>query len=273
MMKLGIIASPDRDGFELAKRHGLSCVEYCYNVGHPVDALWAKRDELKSLIAEYGIGVGSIGRWGSDKIDKDGGIIAEEFDGTKCLIDLCAYLGCPVFVTCVNYVKERTMYENVTSAINFLEKVVAYGEEKGVKVCVNNCDWNNFVTSPRYWELILGQIPALGIKYDPSHCIGEGNGDYLGEMKDWGDRFYHFHIKGMIMINGCHMDDPPAGLDMINWGAVMAVLYQKKYDGMLSIEPHSRTWMGDLSEPGIAFTADYMRKFIFERSDIKYQNP
>jgi sugar phosphate isomerase/epimerase len=51
---------------------------------------------------------------------------------------------------------------------------------------------------------------------------------------------------------------------MINWGAFMGVLYSCGYDGTLSIEPHSRTWQGELAEPGIAYTVKYISQFIFK---------
>ncbi|MCR5040809.1 MAG: hypothetical protein K6C36_01770, partial [Clostridia bacterium] len=101
-------------------------------------------------------------------------------------------------------------------------------------------------------------------KYDPSHCLNEGTFDYLSEMKDWTDRFYHFHIKGTIQINRDHVDDPPAGLDMINWRAVMGILYRFHYDGMLSIEPHSHTWSGDLGDWGVKFTINYIKPMIYQ---------
>jgi sugar phosphate isomerase/epimerase len=64
-------------------------------------------------------------------------------------------------------------------------------------------------------------------------------------------------------VNGKHVDDPPAGLDQINWGAFMGVLYKVGYDGNLSIEPHSSTWFGKLADPGVAFTVKHMSQFIF----------
>lgn len=53
------------------------------------------------------------------------------------------------------------------------------------------------------------------------------------------------------------------GLDMTDWGAFMAILYGKQYEGGLSIEPHSKVWSGELGEKGIDFTVAYMKKLLF----------
>ncbi len=263
-MKLGIISSYDDQGFEFAKRHNLSFIELCYNIGSDCKVLYDSIGELKARIEKYGIGIDSIGRWGSDKIDEKGNIIEEELQNNFLLIDVCKSVGCTVFNTGVNYVETLSKFENVSCAIEFLQKLINYAKPKGVRIATYNCDWNNFIHTPEYWSLIHGYLTDLGIKYDPTHCINCGSGDYLGEMKDWGERFYHVHIKGTININGEHVDDPPAGLDMIDWGAFMGVLYKCGYDGTLSIEPHSKTWKGELADPGVAFTANYIRQFIFK---------
>ena len=58
-------------------------------------------------------------------------------------------------------------------------------------------------------------------------------------------------------------DNPPAGMDVINWPAFFAILYKNHYDGLLSIEPHSRTWSGELGDIGLKYTIDYMKKYMW----------
>ena len=113
------------------------------------------------------------------------------------------------------------------------------------------------------YTLIMGYLKELYIKYDPSHCICAG-GDYLQEARDWGDRFLHVHLKGTLIINGEHYDDPPAGMDQTNWGAFLAILYAKGYDKGLSIEPHSANWTGELGEKGIDYTIQYFRNLMLK---------
>ncbi len=111
------------------------------------------------------------------------------------------------------------------------------------------------------YRVIHGHLKDLYIKYDTSHCIYAG-GDYLQEARDWGDRFIHVHIKGALTINGERFDDPPAGMDLTNWGAFLSILYAKGYQEGLSIEPHSDNWKGELGDKGVDYTIDFIRKLI-----------
>ena len=262
-MKLGIIADADVRSVEWAAKKGLHYLEYCYNAGMDIDALEARVPELLAAYEKYDVHLRSLGRWAEKKIDAQGEIIPQAMENTRRLIDIAARLGSPVFVTGVNYVEGLTYYDNLSAAIRFLREAVAYGAEKGVKVAVYNCDWVNYIRKPEQWDIVLPAVPGLGIKYDPSHCINVHHGDYLDEIRRYGDRIWHFHVKGTLNIEGDHVDDPPAGLDMVNWRAVMGLLYAKKYDGMLSIEPHSHTWSGDLGEWGIDFTIKYISEMVY----------
>jgi sugar phosphate isomerase/epimerase len=101
-----------------------------------------------------------------------------------------------------------------------------------------------------------------------SYEIGNYNGAngarfQAGCRKNWGERFYHVHIKGSLIVDGKRVDDPPAGLDQTDWGSFMAILYSQHYEGGLSIEPHSRTWAGELGDKGIDYTVNMMRTLLF----------
>lgn len=266
-MKLGIIAEPTVEDVRKTAEKGLSCVEYCYNVGRDVSLLEKSIPELLDAYREYGVSLGALGRWGAFKIDDEGKLIESEWENTCRLIDVAAALGAPVFNTGVNYVDKLPYLVNIECAKAFLEKTVAYAATKGVKVATVNCDWDNFVRTPKEWDLIHGAIPQLGIKYDPSHCVNCGSGKYLEEIEHWGDRIYHFHLKGTINIAGRHIDDPPAGLDCIKWQPVMGLLYAKGYDGMLSIEPHSGVWKGSLGEWGVRYTIRYFKEMLYQEAE------
>lgn len=50
---------------------------------------------------------------------------------------------------------------------------------------------------------------------------------------------------------------------MVQWRPIMGLLYKHGYDGMLSIEPHSRTWCGKLGDWGVKLTIDYISKMVY----------
>ena len=265
-MKLGIIGHWSEEGIRYVRSKNLSAVEFCYNVGLDVSELAAQVDDIKGWLAKYDVSVASIGRWGSFRLKEDGTVDEAVLADDLALIDVCAALGCPVFVTGCNRVEALSYEDNCAAAIGYFERLLAHGEACGVKIATYNCHWNNFVLDRTAWEAIHGKLPALGIKYDPSHALYRGEPDYLGEIYSWGHRFYHFHLKGTLDIGGFprRVDDPPVGLDQINWGAVMATLYLVKYDGVLSLEPHSTTWQDALGEWGINYSINYIRPMIFE---------
>lgn len=262
-MNLGIIEYWNEEGYKHAQSLGLNWVEFTFNHDHEPEELTALVPDIKRWNEQYGMNVGSIGRWGATHIDPDGSVNARELEASKKIIDVCEAVGCPVYVTGANAVEGRTFEQNCNSAVDYFSQVVEYASAKGVKVAVYNCDWANFVREDSTWSAVLTRVPGLGIKFDPSHCINVHNGDPYKEILKWADRIYHFHIKGLINIDRHEIDDPPAGLDMINWREIMGLLYAKGYEGMLSIEPHSHTWRGDLGEWGVRYTVNYIKPMIY----------
>lgn len=261
-MKLGIIGAPAEETFKTAAEKKLDFVEFCINVTKNVDDFVNHISEIKQWMDRYQVKVGSVGRWGSLRIDMNG-IVEVEMEKDLRLIESASELGCKIYVCGCNYVEGISYYENCQLAISYFSKLIDYGRQKGVQIAVYNCGWNNFVDNSTSWTVIHGYLKELGIKYDPSHSRYAGR-DYLKEMRDWGDRFYHVHIKGSLIVDGERLDDPPAGLDQTDWGSFMAVLYSKNYQAGLSIEPHSQTWTGELGVKGIDYSVNMMKKFLFE---------
>ena len=257
-MTLGIISWIKEEDFIKAKEKGLSFVEL--DVNDRAEEFLSHVDEVKGYSEKYCLPVRAIGRWGSDRICKEG-ICEEEILLEYRLIDAAEKLGCTIYITGCNYVDALYYYENCGLAIAYFKKLIDYGKQKGVRIAVYNCRWNNFVCDSMAYKVIHGYLKDLYIKYDTSHCIYAG-GDYLQEVKDWGDRFIHVHIKGALTINGKRFDDPPAGMDMTNWGAFLSILYAKGYQEGLSIEPHSDNWKGELGDKGVDYTIDFIQKLI-----------
>ena len=258
-MKLGMISpSHDAAGIQRIKALGLDYAEFDVNAD---DISYLNRAEIRKALSETGVKLGAVGRWGRDRITADGSICAKEQKDEFDLIDMCAELGCPVYITGCNYVDGLSYYQNVSAAIAYFQSLIDYAAGR-VKLCVYNCSWNNYVNKPHEWDIINDHLKALGIKFDPSHTVNGGR-DYLSEAALYGANFDHVHLKGTLNIDGRHIDDPPAGMDLINWGALLSILRKYNYQGMLSIEPHSATWQGELGEQGLKYTIDYFKKLLF----------
>lgn len=258
-MKLGIISpSHNAAGIKKIKELGLEYAEFDVNAD---DISYLNVSEIKNALDEYKISLGAVGRWGRNRIESDGSFSKKEQKDEFELIDMCEKLGCPVYITGINYVDTLSYYENISAAIGYIQALIAYAAGR-VKISTYNCSWNNYIDKPHEWDIVHTHIKELGIKFDPSHTINGGR-EYMTEAVNYGNKFYHVHLKGTINLNGKHIDDPPAGLDTINWGALLSVLRYHKYEGMLSIEPHSATWQGELGDRGVKFTIDYFKKLLF----------
>lgn len=260
-MKLGIISGFDAGSFDYVKSLGLSFIESCRNDDGEAQSFIDNAASIKENIARTGIPIASVGRWNSSP--NDGGKYNEQQMNLQyALMDAAIEVGSPVFVCGCNYDNGISLFRNYSFAVDYFGKLIEHAGGR-IKVAAYNCDWNNFVCSERQWEVVLGELPQLGIKFDCSHSINRGE-DYLRALSNWGDRIYHFHVKGTARVNGRGVDDPPAGMDGTCWGNVFAILYARGYEGGLSIEPHSHTWRAgsDLGNKGIGFTIRYISQFI-----------
>lgn len=299
-MKLGIIQPVEAASFDRVKELGLDFIEFDCNpanyFGKPMSEVLSIKEEIKAAQERTGIEVGAVGRWASHIINENGGVIEDEWNEVKAVIDFGAYLGAKYYLCSVSYVKELSYYKNITAAIHVLNDIVAYAKERGMECAIVNCIMgDNYIRTPEQWKLVLDEVPGLGIKYDPSHSFVHGGpqGAYMDEGIQWGDRFTYCHVKGVIQrgesqepqhwkereFAAAHpelaeeilkeqfgkndwYDNPPAGLDCINWRAFFGILYKHGYDGYLSIEPHSRTWQGEKGEKGLKYTIKYIRDLM-----------
>lgn len=261
-MRLGIIQNNySAEGFDLVKQNGLGFIEICCNYDKDVANLIAAKESVKDLIKSTGLEVSSVGRW-NHELNADGKINEEKAKAYYDLLDAAVFLGAKTFVCGINYDNSVSLYKNYQNAIYFFDQLIKRADGK-IKVAVQNCSWNNFVVSPREWEVVLGELPQLMIKYDASHAYNR-NEDYLGQLNDWCHRVAHVHIKGTTHAGSRPVADPPAGMDDILWPSLFSILYSNGYDGDLSIEPHSAVWKGELGAAGIKFTMDYISKFILK---------
>ncbi len=259
-MRVGFITDLSESDFKFAAKWKIPCVEAMFS--GDLGAL-DRFDDVKGYMDRYGVEFSMLALFGRDHISDDQEERAKNLKDAKALVDMCQEIGAPYFVTGAGEVGDRNVDENIDRAVEFFGDLVDYARDRAVKVLLYNCHWSNFAFSPESWAKILPKIPDLGLKYDPSHPFYDGR-DYLREMRDWGKRIYHFHAKGGLEIAGERLEDPPAGLDQIDWGSVMAVLYHHRYDGDINIEPHAPIWRRELRYQGILLARRHLMQFIVE---------
>ena len=259
-MKLGMIHQWRGECFDYVKGKDLSFIEICRNYDPETEEFIAHADEVKANVERTGVTIASVGRWNAHP-NAGGKLDTDVYDRMVRLMDAAHHVGAPVFVCGCNYDKEISLFRNYSFAVEYFSRLLEETNKRNMKLAVYNCDWENFVYAPPAWEVVLGELPDLMLKYDCSHAYYRG-ADYLKELYTWLPRVAHMHVKGAVAVGGKRVDDPPAGLDNIDWQRVFAILYAGKYTGGLSIEPHSATWSGALSELGLDFTLRYIRRFL-----------
>ena len=258
-MRLGRICKFGDQEFEMVRASGLEFIEICCNNPQETEALISAKEDVKERIKRTGIEISCVGRW-NHTVQQNGKIDAEQAERYVALMETAIELGAKTFVCGCNYDDSISLFRNYENAIGFLRMLIERADGR-IKVAVQNCNWNNFIVSPEHWEVVLGELPELYIKYDASHAYNR-NEDYLGQLSDWCERVAHVHIKGTTHAGKRAVDDPPAGMDDILWGPLFSILYARGYNGDLSIEPHSATWHGELGAAGVQFTQDFIRKFM-----------
>ncbi|MBR4933226.1 MAG: sugar phosphate isomerase/epimerase [Clostridia bacterium] len=267
-MKLGIICESMKDqygpvAFESVEKLGLDFIEVCCNFDPDTENFINAVPETKKLLASSPVTIASVGRWNL-KANQGGVIVPSELDKNIRLMNAAAEMGCPVFVCGCNYDDSISLYKNYGAAVEYFSKITEEAKKLGIKAAAYNCSWGNFVCHSAAWDVVLGEVEDLWIKYDPSHAFNRHSGylSYLEELNKWLPRIAHMHIKGATYLNGECVDDSPAGLDQIDWNTVFVLLYKYGYNAGLSIEPHSSVWQGELGEAGVKFTIDFMRKLM-----------
>lgn len=260
-MKLGIIGKLTENSFRETREHGLDFIELTINGGDDVDGFIAILPQVREWMVKYSLAIGSIGRWKAQILRPDGTIDPVEIDIARKLIDAASELGSPHYICGCNAVSGLSYFENTQRAIDFFSLVLEHARKRDILVSTATCRKQNFVNTPMAWTLIHGHLPELGIKYDPSHAVYHG-GDYLAETSQWGHLFRHVHLKGALVVDGQRVDDPPAGMDGIDWKKFLSILRARDYDGGLSIEPHSDHWVGERRKQGVDFTIRYMNGLL-----------
>lgn len=260
-MRLGRIQNNyTAEGFDLVAKEGLEFLEICTNDQKEAEKLIASVPAIQAEMKRTGLPISSVGRWNHD-IQAGGKLDEGKLNVYLAELDAAAALGAKTFVCGCNYDDSISLYRNYTNAISLFGALCDRAKGKGIRVAVENCDWNNFVHSDEQFDVVLGEIPDLCLKFDASHAYNRGE-DYLRLFAKWGKRVAHMHVKGTTHVNGFAIDDPPAGMDDIKWSSLFSVIYSVGYDGDLSIEPHSAAWIGDRGEAGVAYTRDFIRKFM-----------
>jgi sugar phosphate isomerase/epimerase len=249
-----------------------------------VDALDA--DAVRETMARHGLEISSLAYY-PNNLHPDPAEREAANTHLRKVIDAAAAIGVGIVGTFAGRDKARNLPENLQEFRAVWPPLVAYAEERAVKIAIENCpmifsydEWpggTNLAATPAVWDEMFEIVPSasFGLNLDPSHLVWLMI-DYERAVRDYAQRILHVHAKdleidrdglyrnGTISLGmGWQVPRLP-GLGEVRWDRFIAALYRVGYDHVVSIEHEDRTFEGtqELVERGFLIARDVLRPHL-----------
>ena len=215
-------------------------------------------DDVNGLCAKYGVSISALGYY-PNPLHPDPAISKAAVDHFKKVILAAHRLGLQNANTFVGRDWSKTVDENWPRFLKIWKPLIAFAEDHGVKVGIENCpmsftqdEWpggKNLAVSPAIWRRMFSDIPSknFGLNYDPSHFVLQQM-DPLSPLREFKDKLFHLHAKDIAVqrdrLNQVgvlafpkewHTPRIP-GFGDVDWPRFMALLYEIGYEGPICIE-------------------------------------
>lgn len=254
-----------------------------------VDRVLADDDYSQSVLScadENGIQITNLAYY-PNNLDADLERRGAANDHLKNVIAAAQKLGVNSVGTFIGRMQDRTVEENLAEVKRVWPELVAYAEDRGVKITIENCpmlfssdEWpggQNLMTTPALWDEIFSILDSdmFGLNFDPSHFVWQQM-DYVKAVYDYRDKIFHVHFKDIKLLpEGLNrygtmayplkfMSPKIPGLGDIDWDRFVSALTDIGYDGGACIEVEDRSFEGsdELVKKSVAQAARYMRNFV-----------
>jgi sugar phosphate isomerase/epimerase len=230
-MKFGFRSDAKLEELEIARRLGIPVIEL-----HWLPQTRADEAAIRERLAAFEVGVSALLTGEERNLDE----LRQDLEATQ-------RFGARAFVTHPHPLPLNDSPEH-QRFVEVFAPAAEYAAQLGVRLAVHSCGLN-----PEQWDLMFRLVPALALKYDPSFSLEAGR-SYRAEIAKYAQRIVHVHIKDERLMgretdfsNGfLRYEYSPAGTGDINWGSVIALLYEAGYTGDLALETHSPFWWDHL---------------------------
>ncbi len=264
-MKLGFIGFNDLAGVEadarFAAAHGFDGLEYDY-WGEFKDLTAETVTAMRRVLDKHGARASALGLWGWNHLAPDPAVREEAHTMLGRAIDFAEALGAEVLITGGGMLSEDAIEPNVAEFAKVFPPFLDRMATAGLTPAMYAVHGNSFFTSIEAYEQVWERFPQVGIKFDPANWQHHGD-DYLAILRDHGDKITYMHIKEHLSMGGQLAAQPAAGMGDIEWGKVMAFLYEHDFRGYLSFEPHGPKWAQEpLRTKMLLLTKKYLSQFL-----------
>ena len=280
MMKIGFVTAIMADSsleevLQFASEHDFQCIEVmCWPVGKAerryagvthIDVTGFTQtdaDQVNALCKKYDVEISGLGYY-PNPLTSDPEEQAKYVEHIKDVITASNLLGVNIMNTFIGRDPVKSIENSWDNYSNLWKPIVAFAEEKNVKIGIENCpmlfsddEWpggKNIAISPAVWRRMFDMIPSdnFGLNFDPSHLIWQ-HIDYLKAIREFHHKFVHVHAKDEkidtdaiyehgIMGLGWHKPKLP-GLGSVDWGAFFSTLTDVNYRGAVCIEVEDRAY-------------------------------
>ena len=281
-MKLGFFTAilPDlsfTQVLDFAAQNNFSCLEVaCWPSGkaerkfagvthiNVADLTEARADDIKGLCADRKVSLSALGFY-PNPLDPDPVVSKQAVDHFKKVIVAANRLGLKNANTFVGRDWTKTVDENWPRFLKIWKPLIAFAEDQGIKVGIENCpmsftrdEWpggKNIATSPVIWRRMFSDIasPNFGLNYDPSHFVLQRM-DPISPLIEFRHKLFHLHAKDLVVhphrLNEVGIFAFPKewhtpripGFGEVDWAKFMARLYEVGYSGPVCIEVEDDTF-------------------------------
>lgn len=256
-MEIGLLVPCLPERLERAKVLGLTSLELRLGPGFPIDTddpeLREAREAAGRLRSE-GFKVPVLGFY-RNHLAPDAELRGLEARRLGNVLRMASLFGAQSVSVFAGRDPELPLEENYPLFKEVWTPIARQAEELGVRIGIENCTMYrgypvkgiNIAYCPAACERLFELVPspALGIEFDPSHCLKQFI-DPLPFLRAFGDRIVHFHAKDhqrdaeALQAYGCFdvrtSTDRFPGFGEVDFTALFAELIHLGYDGPVTIE-------------------------------------
>jgi sugar phosphate isomerase/epimerase len=281
-------AANDFDSLEIACWPRASGPTRRYAGTSHIDVANLSAEQAKEIVNEIegkGLAISGLGFY-PNPLHPDDEVRQAAIGHLRHVMDAARKMGVSFVNTFMGGDPAKDLDQNWQDALRIWPDIVAYAQDQGVKITIENCpmiftydEWpggNNIAWSPYVWRRIIGEWGGtIGLNYDPSHLVWLmiDQGRFI---REFGPHILHFQAKDVMidrdglyergsLSSGIGWQVPRLpGLGDADWGEIFSALYHVGYDGDCIIEHEDRRFEGTdaLVKRGFLLARNILRPFI-----------